>query len=229
VLRTGKAVRVLASFQGVFATLLALLPGAVYVFTYERQVGSFGVNFTDRLIRFLSASAVFHALFAFAEYRAYLDLFRSGRLGRGELSSWQVETLAIGYLLVPAAAGLLVGQAWRRRPKWLTWVVAGAQPPRAWDDLFARGPEGYIRAKLKSGQWIAGYFGTAPDGRKSYAAGFPHDQDLLITRRVDIDPESGDYVTTADGNARDLDGWLLVRWEELEILEFTEVGTDESR
>jgi hypothetical protein len=50
---------VLASFQAFFATLLALLPGAVYVFAYERQVGSFGVNFTDRLIRFLSASAVF--------------------------------------------------------------------------------------------------------------------------------------------------------------------------
>lgn len=64
---TGKTGEVVpASFQAFFATLLALLPGAVYVFTYERQVGSFGVNFTDRVIRFLSASAVFHAVFAFA-------------------------------------------------------------------------------------------------------------------------------------------------------------------
>jgi hypothetical protein len=219
---------VLESFQAFFATLLALLPGAVYVFTYERQVGSFGVNFTDRIIRFLSASAVFHAVFAFAEYRAYVDLFRSGKLGRGELSGWQVEMLALTYLLVPALAGFLLGQAWRSRPKWLAWALGGAQPPRAWDDLFARGPEGFIRARLKSGQWIAGYFGTAPDGRKSYAAGFPHDQDLLITRRVDIDPESGDYVTAADGSAQTLDGWLLVRWEELEILEFTEVSADDT-
>ncbi|HEX8080609.1 MAG TPA: DUF6338 family protein [Jatrophihabitans sp.] len=160
------------------------------------------------------------------EYRAYVELFRSGKLGRGEVSGWQVEALAMTYLLVPAVAGFLLGQAARSRPRWLAWAIGDAQAPRAWDDLFARGPEGFIRARLKSGQWIAGYFGTAPDGRKSYAAGFPHDQDLLITRRVDIDPESGDYVTAADGSAQSLDGWLLVRWEELEILEFTEVSAD---
>jgi hypothetical protein len=215
-----------ASFQGFFATVLALLPGAVFVFTYERQVGSFGVNFTDRLVRFLAASAVFHAVFAIAEYRAYVDLFRSGRLGRGELSGFQIEGLALLYLLLPAAAGYLTGLAWRLRPRWLAWAVGDSQAPRAWDELFARGPEGYIRARLKSGQWIAGYFGTAPDGRRSYAAGFPHEQDLLITRRVDIDPETGDYVTAADGKARTLEGWLLVRWDELEILEFSEVSSD---
>jgi hypothetical protein len=47
----------------------------------------------------------------------------------------------------------------------------------------------------------------------------------LITRRLGIDPESGAYLTEPDGSAQTLDGWLLVRWEELEILEFTEVRT----
>jgi hypothetical protein len=42
------------------------------------------------------------------------------------------------------------------------------------------------------------------------------------TRRptVDLDPETGEFVVDDDGNVALLDGGILVRWEEVEHLEF---------
>ncbi len=51
----------ISTFQ---ALAVALLPGASYTFAYKRVVGAFGVSLSDRLVRFLAASALFTALFS---------------------------------------------------------------------------------------------------------------------------------------------------------------------
>lgn len=69
------------------------------------------------------------------------------------------------------------------------------------------------------------------DDPRSYAAGFPatgSDQDLFITHQLQIDAATGEWVRDPDGRATLGEGALLLRWEEIELLEFTEADDDPS-
>ncbi len=46
----------LESIGAVSATVLALVPGALYVWGFERVVGNWGVRLSDRLLRFVGVS-----------------------------------------------------------------------------------------------------------------------------------------------------------------------------
>ncbi|MDE0120418.1 MAG: DUF6338 family protein [bacterium] len=98
--------------------------------------------------------------------------------------------------------------------------------PRAWDHLFQDRPAGGVRCKLKSGTWIGGIFGQI-DGRRPYAAGYPESQDLYLRAILSLDPDSGEINTNADGNPEIMDSGILIRWEEIEYLEFTEAAEEE--
>jgi hypothetical protein len=161
------------TFQAIAATLLAILPGAAYTFGYERVVGSFGVNLSDRFVRFFAASAVFHAVAAALTYNLYRDQFLTKDLSQGRTSALTVEGIALVYALVPYIAGLTVGNGRRRAWRWAVALTGTAIEPRAWDFVFSRQPKALVRLRLKSGRWIGGIFATAPDGRRSYAAGYP--------------------------------------------------------
>src|SRR6266511_1104655 len=52
----------LTTFVALAVAALAILPGAVFTFSYEGRLGSYGVTLPDRIYRFLAASAVLHAL-----------------------------------------------------------------------------------------------------------------------------------------------------------------------
>jgi hypothetical protein len=53
----------------------------------------------------------------------------------------------------------------------------------------------------------------------SYAAGYPEPQDLYLAASVEVDPETGEFALD-DGRPQLGPGGLLVRWEEVEYLEF---------
>ncbi len=72
---------------------------------------------------------------------------------------------------------------------------------------------------MKSGIWLAGAFANAND-RKSYAAGYPEPQDLYLAAAVAVDPDTGEFALGEDGEVELLSGGLLVRWDEVEYLEF---------
>lgn len=133
--------------------------------------------------------------------------------------SWRLWAFAIAYVLLPMAAGTLVGAATRQRRPWSRWFTGPDPAPRAWDHLFQHQADGWIRLRLKSGIWIGGAYANA-NGRRSYAAGYPEPQDLFLAAAAKIDPDSGAFATGDDGNPIVLDGSLLVRWEEVEYLEF---------
>ncbi len=217
------------SFQALSVALIALLPGAGYTFAFERVAGSFGVTLADRLIRFLAASAVFHAAFAGPEYAVYRRAVHSGDLAAGRLNAFAVEVAVLSYVLLPIGLGALIGHGWLAGWRWVRLLTRPAPASRAWDYFFSAGPQGYLRAKLKSGPWVGGFYGTRTDGRQSYAAGYPAEQDLLIARRVDIDPATGIFLLNEAEQPRVSDAALLVRWSELELLEFTEVTSDQPR
>lgn len=203
---------------------LALLPGALYVFAYERQAGAFGISRSDRLIRFLAASAVFVALFSGLGVILYRSLIVSGSLARGDVNALAVEGGCVGYLMLPAAAGTLVGHAASRKWGWAVLLGGESPEPRAWDYLWRRGPRGVVRLKLKSGTWLAGVYDTPTEGARSYASGYPEEQDLYLSLQLQVDPESGEFVRDAADRPQPVEGksGLLLRWSEIEFLDFQE-------
>lgn len=128
----------ITTFQALAVTVLAVLPGALYVFGVERQTGRWGVTLSDRLLRFTAASALLQALLAPATYQAYRTLVHTGRLSQGRPLAWWTWLVVLGYLAVPAVAGDRVGRATRQRKPWAQLLTGPSPAPRAWDHLFAR-------------------------------------------------------------------------------------------
>jgi hypothetical protein len=183
--------------------LVAVLPGAVYTWAFEREAGSYGVTLADRTLRFLAASTVMHLLFAWPEYA----VFRVAIEGRSRILAGQFALLWLVLLLLsglPAVAGTMLGglyatrtmrTSWPRLRRWLTAereqqllrILVGRDPaPRAWDDLFSQRPHCYLRVRTTSDKWLAGKFASA-----SYVAGYPNDPDLLLEEAVEVDQQTG--------------------------------------
>jgi hypothetical protein len=214
----------ISTFQALAGVVLALLPGAAYTFAYERVAGPFGISLSDRLIRFLAASAVFHAVLAGPELLLYRHFVVTGRLGRGDVNWLLVAAVALAYMAVPTAAGTLVGLG--RQRNWRGVRLLGDTPePRAWDYLWRLGVPGVVRMKLKSGTWLAGVYGTTVSGRRSYAAGYPESGDLYLSLQLRVDAVTGEFARDDDDRPLPVPGGsgLLVRWSEIEYLEFQEM------
>jgi hypothetical protein len=215
------------TFQALGVFVLALLPGAVYVWSFERQVGSWGVGLSDRVFRFIGVSAVFQALFAPFTYWLWRTYLATGKLAGGGFA-WRLWLGSIAYVGGPFLAGWLVGRGTRSRAKWARFFTGPAPAPRAWDDLFFSRPDGWMRLRMKSGVWIGGAFTNdeAADLR-SYAAGYPDEQDLYMAVSAEVDPESGEFILDDDGKPVTRDSGILVRWNEVEYLDFLEAkGAD---
>ena len=131
----------------------------------------------------------------------------------------QLAAVPLAYIGVPLLAGTVLGVGLRRG--WsIAKIVAGPDPaPRAWDYLFRYHIDGWIRCRLKSGTWLAGAYADA-NGKRSYAAGYPEPQDLYLAASVEVDAETGEFALDDDGRPQLGLGGLLVRWEEVEYLEF---------
>ena len=72
--------------------------------------------------------------------------------------------------------------------------------------------------RLKSGVWVGGLYASVGEHR-SYAAGYPEDQDLFIAQVADLDAVTGEFRHEGD-RVRMRGTSLLVRWSEVEYLEF---------
>jgi Family of unknown function (DUF6338) len=147
---------VISTFQALAVFLLALLPGASYTFALERQVGAFGVSAADRFVRFFAASAFFLAVYSGPAEVIYRRYVRNHRLARGSIPWWEVEIVALAYVLVPIAFGAGLGIARNREWRVATWIGGSAPEPRAWDWLWRKDDLLIIRMRLKSGTWLAG-------------------------------------------------------------------------
>jgi hypothetical protein len=187
---------------------LAVLPGALYAWSFEREAGSFGVTFADRTLRFIAASAAFHIVFGPVEYLLWRwTAAGHAHLLTGEfLAAWLV---ALVVTAAPVVGGSTIGALYASRTQRdeeytrlrrllrltgdrgqeqedrLLHLFLGRSPaPRAWDDFFAKRPRCYLRVRTKSGLFIAGYFAAG-----SYAGGYPAARDLLLEESYGIDDE----------------------------------------
>lgn len=206
-----------STFQAMVVIVVALLPGALYVWAFERQVGRYGIGLSDRILRFVGGSAVFLAVFAGPLYMLQVN-FMADVVELRPLP-WWLAGIPAAYIGVPLTAGTVLGVGLRRGWR-IAEAVAGPDPaPRAWDYLFQYHIDGWIRCRLKSGSWLGGAYADA-NGKRSYAAGYPEPQDLYLAASVDVDPETGEFTLDGDGRPRLGPGGLLLRWEEVEYLEF---------
>lgn len=214
-----------STFQALAVALLALLPGASYTFAYERVVGGFGVSLSDRLVRFLAASALFAALFSGPGLLLYRNFVANGQLGWGDVNAVLFELTALAYVLLPTLVGSFMGYGREQGWNWVALLIGDAPEPRAWDYLWRPGVQGIVRIKLKSGSWLAGVFGTTSSGQRSFAAGYPEKEDLYLSLQVKVDAADGAFDRDPEGRPVPVEGGsgLLLRWDEIEYPDFQEI------
>lgn len=196
------------TFQGVAVIVLALLPGALSTWGFERETGPWGIGLADRLLRFIGWSAAVQALAAPVTFLLWRRFVRdpegsaTSRLSRGELPLW-TWAVVVGYVVLPFVAGAVVGRATRRQSDWVRPLVGDHPSPTAWEHVFGREFQGTIRIKLKSGTYVAGLFVVLESGEKSYAAAYPHAPlDLWLVQIVEVDADTGEFVPGPDGSLR---------------------------
>ena len=219
----------ISTFQALAIAILAILPGALYTWAFEREDGPWGVGLADRLMRFIGVSSVFAVGSLWPLYQGYRSYIVTGTLAAGEpLPPW-IWFLPVVYLGIPIVAGACVGKGSRKQARWVRPITGLANAPRGWDQLF-RTPKlkGFMRVRLiddtTTPTWIVGVFGKSPANSglpDSYAAGFPHEQDLYFWNTVDVDQE-GEVKTDTIGNPILTGTAALVRWDQVAYAEFIE-------
>lgn len=188
---------------------MAVLPGSVYTWAYERQASAFGASFTDRTLRFVAVSMCFQLVFAWPEYGAYrFEASSTHGFASGEFAVFWVVLMIL--IVVPLMVGSVLGGLyatrtdreglrWLRRlmspdaeTRLLTMLLGRTPAPRAWDHYFSERPNAYLRIRLTDGRWVAGRFAD-----QSYAGGFPHAQDLLLEEEWEVDQKDGALLGAA--------------------------------
>jgi glucan phosphoethanolaminetransferase (alkaline phosphatase superfamily) len=220
----------IGTLQALLVAVLAVLPGALFTIARERTGASWAWRQTDAatlIFRFLSASAVFHAVFAPVTYHAYQELIVTHALVEGRTISWSWWAWLLAYLVLPYLLGVITEKArpWSDDPSWLkrviSWVVAlysGRYPQlRAWDWFFSKKPAGVMRLQLMNGEWKAGLF-----NKKSFASSYGEEGDIYLAEQ---------YIVRADGVPVLEDGrykrgkaGLLIRWSEVRYFDFAPWG-----
>ena len=72
-----------SSLQAVTLLVVALLPGAFFVWGFERNAGRYGIGLKDRTLRLVGASSAFIAVSTWVLYWLYANhwqAFKSGEL-----------------------------------------------------------------------------------------------------------------------------------------------------
>jgi len=210
-----------STLQAILVTILAVLPGALYTWGFEQQAGRWGATAVDRVQRFVGVSAFFLILELPLIYQFYRSFVASGDVESGRPLPVWVWLMPMLFVIIPAGVGRYVGRAAYQRKPWVTLVTGPSPAPRAWDDLFSGlDMNGWIRLRLKDESWLAGLWGeSSATGLKSYAAGYPEHQDLLVSELVETDSE-GNLVTGEDGDPILTSRSLLIRWDEITYAEY---------
>ncbi|MFE9687145.1 DUF6338 family protein [Streptomyces sp. NPDC006285] len=186
--------------------VVAVLPGITYQFVRESRRGPVPgeMEAGHRILRALTASMVLDSLY-FAVLGPHLV-----ELLRLESYPARAHDAALHALLllfaVPALGAALLSQYERRR------LRGRYRPtPTAWDHVFRDRGASFIRARLKDGTWVGGWYGC-----ESYATSYPQPAELYLQSTWRMAPD-GSFVGRVDGTSG-----LYLRAEDIDILELLE-------
>jgi Family of unknown function (DUF6338) len=119
---------------------------------------------------------------------------------------WAAVVALALFIAIPAAAAWTIGQVQQRRSP------ARFQPvPTAWDSTFRSRPACFIRAKLKSGPWVGGWY-----GKHSHVAAYPNPADVYLESAWEMGGD-GSFVRRIENTAG-----LYLRMDDVEYIEFVQ-------
>lgn len=141
-----------ATYEALVVAVLALLPGAMYLWGFEREDGPWTISFGDRVLRFLGISGLLSPLTLPLIWLGYREVVLTGALRTASAPVWWAWLLPVLLFVVPGIAGAFVGYSSRRGRSWVRPLVGAAPAPRGWDQLF-RTPSlaGFVRLRPTDG------------------------------------------------------------------------------
>ncbi|MFE1942022.1 DUF6338 family protein [Streptomyces massasporeus] len=197
----------------VVIVLLLVLPGVTYQFVRERAHGLAPGHrdLGERVLRAVTAGIALDTVYVLLAGPWLVHLVYDRRNGwlAGAAETPRVAAVAAATLLiaVPAVA------AWFA--SWLRSRGSGSAydpTPTAWDWIFQRRGHCLVRARLKSGRWIGGYY-----GEDSYTSSYPEAADLYLQTA---------WALSATGlfeRPLEHSGGIYIRMDDVEYLDFIEV------
>jgi len=216
------------------AIAVLLIPGVAFIWGYERWNEVYARRARDWPFRLAAIAAVYLAVASGTIYwlasNYWTDLAKLRPVPKWLAFvpfAYVVGAVACGFALGGLVRLLAAWGRWLTRFAWLNrveqwlvgWTRSGRGAPNAWAYLFRSESEGVVRCKLKSGRWVGGYYGIG-----SYASAQGPKRDLLISRAVPFGEDGAPvapHVSKDDSGGPELRTSLLIKWDDIETLEFT--------
>jgi len=196
--------------------VIFVLPGVVYQMVRERWRGTVPgeVNIGERVLRAIVSSLVLDVFYLIVAGPELVQLVAgypegtSGGILRGISQHPRVAGLvaAVLFLAVPSLTAFAVS-SWKQRHLPAKVLIT----PTAWNHAFRKRTSCYVRARLKDGSWVGGWYGN-----NSYATGYPQPPELLVETA---------WRMNSDGSFREkceqITG-LYINGDNIDVLEFLE-------
>lgn len=185
----------------------------IYQFVRERFRGlaSGHKELGERILRALTAGIALDTLYVLIGGDWLVKLIYNRQQGwlTGAAADPRLAALTALVLLIviPAGAAWVVSLR-SKRGKDATHEAT----PTAWDAAFSNRSHCLVRARLKSGQWIGGWY-----GEKSYTSGYPQPADLYLQSAWALS-KTGRFERPLEQS-----GGLYIRMDEVECLDFIQV------
>jgi len=216
---------VVSSLQAVGLLILAIVPGAVLMFSYERHAGPLGSDSNDRTLRFLIGTALvfpFTATLAMWTFTHVISVpvgdpptdHRNRLAEPSDISLWWTF-VPLAYVTVPWLLGWLGGSLWvvLRRLAVAGRTSSLAPSLAAWDVVFLDPGPKLISVKLRTGPWIGGVFG----GASFASAPAARQRELVLEQRVAVDT-SGQIQRDEEGVPIEHFGAIVVDYSDVELM-----------
>jgi Family of unknown function (DUF6338) len=197
-----------------------LLPGVTYQFLRERWRGPVPgeQNLAERVLRAVTASIALSTVYAIAIGPELVTLARGKGGWMSGLATHPREAGLWGLVLflgIPAAAAAAVSWLERRRTRSLYRPI-----PTAWDYMLSRATSSrFVRARLKDGTWIGGWYGS-----RSYSSGYPNYPDIYLQWAYEMNAD-GSFGAPIERTAG-----VYLRLDNIDVLELVDhadaVGPD---
>lgn len=164
--------------------VLVVVPGAVYQFLRERWRGPVPGerDLGERVLRAVTASLVLDGLYVVVAGPWLVELLHSSGWGVLQARARLVGAVALVlFVLVPAGAAGAVSW-WQRR----SGRAGYRATTTAWEHMFRQQSSCFVRARLKDGKWVGGWYGS-----KSYVSCYPYPEQIFLESAWQLLPDGG--------------------------------------